>query len=190
MTHEEKKLLDIFNYYNLEFYSNPFTIFRVHKNHSENDCPFKKNRKNKVFAIEKRKLRISSPPPQNTPVDISSSLQELINSNNQVLNFLGGNTIKMENISKYLHLNYNEDFCGIEVNLNEIYKNYQKKLQEIIFYSQYFKCFYQVPQEPVNLSKKTPSKLFSTVKASSNLILKDIVDRSTSPNTESEFKIK
>jgi copper homeostasis protein CutC len=154
------------------------------------DCPFKKNRKNKVFAIEKKKCTKMTSLPENDSSEITESLKELIHSNNQVLNFLGGNTIKMENISKYLHLNYNEDICGVKVNLNEVYTNYQIKLQEIIFYSQYFKNFYQVPQDSVNFSKKLPSKLFSTIKPVSNSILKDIVDKSTASLTESEFKIK
>ena len=188
MSLEEKKLLDIFNYYNLEFYSNPFNIFRVHKNHSENDCPFKKIKRNKVFSIEKMKLKTTVS--ENSPVDLASALQELVNSNEQILNFLSGNSIKMENISNYLNWNYNEDFCGIQLNMNEIYKNYQRKSQEYVFYSQYFKYFYQVPQEPVQASKKLPLKLFSTIKNPTNLTLKDIVDKSTASNTESEFKIK
>ena len=122
MTEEDKKILDIFNFFDFQTNTDTFVIYQAHRNHEEADCPLK--RKKKVFLIEKDKNRNFL---ERGIIYANYELTKMVESNKSLIDYLTGNNEKYfencdQNIYKFtlFYNNFVEDLLlGSDLLVNQ-----------------------------------------------------------------------
>ena len=147
MTLEERKFFKIFKHCKFDF-SHPFYIFKVHKNHSESKCRLYSQKKNQVFAINKIKKSDKEP----IQANLYSSLEELIISNNRVIENLSDFSINYD-IMKNFELQIKTNTINLPiyinwkiVNLFVEFKYYEVQDRKIQLYKNFLNSFYSLQE--------------------------------------------